>query len=262
MRLFTFKRKSRKSDGPLGPAGVRHSPDVLALAELAAELPEELRQRAFTHYTWAEDDRDSYKRLAFIGDSVLNLFIAEDLHARLPDSRPGQLTQIRARAVSGISCGEVGRDLGVPSILEAIEEPRLAGAVPTKVLLEATRPTAEITEALIGASYLTFGFERTRAAVLTAFEWRIQAGIEEPLDPKSMLQQLLIRRGTRVSYEVVSQSGSKHDPKFEVAVVADSRQIGKGIGRNKKAAEHAAAECALELLDMGQEASGVVHQAT
>jgi ribonuclease III len=223
--------------------------DVVALAALVSELPEDLWRQAFTHHTWVEDDRESYKRLAFIGDSVLGLFVAEHLNARFPDTKPGLLTQIRSRSVTGMSCKEVGCALGVPAALEAIEEPALARAVPTKTLLEAARPIAEITEALIGASHLTFGFARTRDPVLAAFEPQIRAGIESPLDPKTMLQQLLSRQGTEPSYEVASKTGSDIDPKFEVVVNVDTRPIGKGTGRSKKEAEHAAAACALEQLD-------------
>jgi ribonuclease III len=243
-------------DMPLGglKGGKRERSDeapassVRALGELVDGIPEEMRKKAFTHYTWVEDDRESYKRLAFIGDSVLGLFVAEELNARFPDSRPGLLTQIRSRAVSGVSCKEVGRTLGIPSQLEALKRPRLEKAVPTDVLLEAIRPVAEVTEALIGACYLTFGFERTRVAVLEAFEPRIQAGIEEPLDPKTLLRNLLSRRGDQAHYEVVSKLGSRFYPKFMVAAVVSSKRIGWGKGRSLKAAEQAAAEQALQHL--------------
>jgi ribonuclease-3 len=245
-------RKSRQGSSPqrlpIEPCG----PEVRDLAALVVELPEELWRQAVTHYTWIEGGGDSYKSLAFIGDSVLDLFIAEDLRARFPNRRSGWLTQIRSKAVSATSCKQVGQALGVPAALEAIEEPQLAKAVPTRVLLEAVRPIAEITEALIGAAHLTFGFERTRVPVLAAFEPQIQAGIEEPLDPKTMLHHRLSRHRLKATYEVVSRSGSRFDPKFEVAVIADSRQIGRGIGRSRKAAEHAAATSALDQLDTDQ----------
>jgi dsRNA-specific ribonuclease len=118
--------------------------------------------------------------------------------------------------------------------------------VQTEVLLEATRPTAEITEALIGGCHLTFGFERTRSAVLAAFEPQIQAGIKKPLDPKSLLQNLLARRSTTVTYEVLSESNA---PRWKVAAIVDFERVGEGEGRTKKEGEHAAAEDALESLD-------------
>ena len=159
--------------------------------ELIDGLPGELREQALTHYTWVDDDRDSYKRLALIGDSALSLFVAEDLHRRLPDSRPGTLTMVRSRAVCAASCAEVGCRLGIPQMLEELEESERCEAIPTEILVEASRPMAEMTEAMIGASYLTFGFDPARSAVLAAFGRQIQAGVERPRDPKSMLHELL-----------------------------------------------------------------------
>jgi len=89
--------------------------------------------------------------------------------------------------------------------------------------------------------------------VLAAFEGQIQAGIDAPLDSKSMLHELFGRRGKCVDYEVVSKTGPNQAPLFEVAAVVDSEQIGEGEGRSKKAAEHAAAEHALEALSSNQE---------
>ena len=154
---------------------------------------------------------------------------------------------VRSRAVCGVSCEEVGRELGVREVLGEMEKPTHKFAMPTKALLEATRPVAEITEALIGACFLTFGFEPTRAAVVAAFEPQILAGEESPLDPKSLLHQLF--KKTQVTYEVLSKSGSDHAPVFEVAAIVDFERVGEGEGRTKKEAEHAAAEDALESLD-------------
>lgn len=263
MRLRIPKPKSQRS-GPSTPSVVtprpplsiralkptpsQLHPDVLELAELIAELPAKLREQALTHYTWVKDDRDSYKRLAYIGDSLLALFVAEDLYGRFPNIHLGKLSMIRDRAVCGVSCGEVGRELGLPELLESLAEPKHVGAVPTEVLLKAPRPVAEMTEAMIGASRLTFGFERTRTAVLAAFERQIQASAKAPRSPKSMLHKFFARQQTRVDYEVVSKSGSDQAPKFQVAVVVDSERIGEGEGHNKKEAEHAAAKHALERL--------------
>jgi len=229
----------------------RSASDVPDLAGLIAQLPSDLRRRALTHYTWVDDDRHSYKRLALMGDSVLGLFVVEDLHARLPDSRPGTLTMVRSRAVCGVSCAEVGREMGIPAMLEALKESKHPEAIPTEVLVEASRPIAEMTEAMIGAAYLNFGFDPVRDPVLAAFERQIQAGVENPLDPKSMLHRLLSSRGTHAQYEVIAKTGSVHAPKFEVAAVVDSTHVGRGEGRTKREAEHAAAECALDYLEPG-----------
>jgi ribonuclease III len=221
---------------------------VEALAALIVELPEDLREQALTHSSWTEQRVDSYERLAFLGDSVLGLSVASELFERFPDIDSGGLTKIHNQAVSGVSCAEVGRLLGVEEMLRANEPEDLTVAIPVEVLLDGERPLPEATEALIGACYLAYGFERVSAAVAVAFEPRIEFASETRIDFKSALQELLARRGAHVSYEVIAATGPPHRRTFEVAAIVDSEQVGEGSGRSKKAAEQAAAEQAFKRL--------------
>ena len=134
-------------------------------------------------------------------------------------------------------------------MLRASRTRGVAAAIPAEVLLGGGRPLPEATEALIGACYVAFGFERTAAAVAEAFEPRISLAVETRIDFKSALQELLARRGARVTYEVTAVSGPPHQRTFEVAAIVDSEQVGTGAGRSKKAAEQVAAEEALKRLD-------------
>jgi ribonuclease III len=218
---------------------------VAALSALIDELPEELRRQALTHSSWTERRIDSYERLAFLGDSVLGLSVASELLERYPAIAAGGLTKIHNQAVSGVSCAAVGRELGVPEMLRGSEPGEVTAAIPAAVLLDGERPLPEATEALIGACYLAFGFERTAAAVTAAFEPRIEHASETRIDFKSALQELLARRGARVSYEVVAATGPPHRRTFEVVAIVDSERVGSGEGRSKKAAEQLAAEQAL-----------------
>jgi ribonuclease III len=222
---------------------------VAALSALIEELPAELRRRALTHSSWTERRVESFERLAFLGDSVLALAVATELFERFDGVDSGGLTKIHNQAVSGVSCAAVGRQLRVPEMLRAGEPEDVIAAIPAAVLLEGERPLPEATEALIGACYLAFGFERTADAVVAAFEPRIELATETRIDFKSALQELLARRGARVSYEVVAATGPPHRRTFEVAAVVDSERVGIGEGRSKKAAEQVAAERALAQLD-------------
>ncbi|HVY78197.1 MAG TPA: putative dsRNA-binding protein [Solirubrobacterales bacterium] len=217
-----------------------------ALAELIADLPDDLRRQALTHSSWTEARAESYERFAYLGDSVLALAVARTLIERFPGIDAGGLTKIHNQAVSGVSCAEVGRELGVPEMLRAAEPDDMPVGIPAEVLLSGERPLPEATEALIGACFLAFGFERTAAAVSEAFAPRIEHAAETRVDFKSALQEALARRRLRVSYEVTGESGPPHRRRFEVAAIVDSRRVGEGEGRSKKAAEQAAAEQALK----------------
>lgn len=223
-------------------------PEIEALAALIEELPDELRQQALTHSSWTERRVASFERLAFLGDSVLGLAVASQLHQRFQSVAAGGLTKIHNQVVSGVSVAAVGRQLEVPEMLRANQPGDVQAAIPAEVLLEGERPLPEATEALIGACYLAFGFERTAAAVAAAFAPRIEHASETRIDFKSALQELLARRGSRVTYEVVAANGPPHRRTFEVVAIVDSERVGTGEGRSKKAAEQVAAEQALSQL--------------
>jgi ribonuclease-3 len=218
---------------------------VAALSALIAELPEELRRQALTHSSWTERRVDSFERLAFLGDSVLGLAVATHVYRQFEKLAAGGLTKVHNQAVSGVSCADIGLQLEVPEMLRANEPEEVVGAIPAEVLLEGGRPLPEATEALIGACYVAFGFERTAAAVAAAFEPRIELASETRIDFKSALQELLAQRGARVTYEVIAATGPPHRRTFEVVAIVDEEQVGTGKGRSKKAAEQVAAEEAL-----------------
>lgn len=218
---------------------------VAALSALIAELPDDLCGQALTHSSWTERRVDSFERLAFLGDSVLGLAVATRVFENFEDLAAGGLTKVHNQAVSGVSCADVGLQLGVPDMLRENEPDDVVAAIPAEILLEGGRPLPEATEALIGACYLAFGFERTAEAVAEAFEPRIELASETRMDFKSALQELLARRGARVTYEVIAATGPPHRRTFEVAAVVDSERVGTGTGRSKKAAEQLAAEEAL-----------------
>ena len=218
---------------------------VASLSALIAELPDDLRRQALTHSSWTERRVDSFERLAFLGDSVLGLAVATRVFETFEDLAAGGLTKVHNQAVSGVSCADIGMQLGVPEMLSENEPDDMVAAIPAETLLEGGRPLPEATEALIGACYVAFGFERTAEAVAEAFEPRIELASETRIDFKSALQELLARRGARVTYEVIAATGPPHRRTFEVAAVVDSEQVGTGKGRSKKAAEQLAAEQAL-----------------
>lgn len=216
------------------------------LAELIEALPDDLRRRAVTHSSWVGHRADSYGRLAFIGDGVLGLAVAEHLYRRYQRADIGRLTKVHGQAVSGRACAEVAEALGLPARLREAGPSDPEGGIDPEGLVASERALASVCEAMIGACYLHHGFEATTEATVAAFAPQIELASETMLDFKSALQELLAREGTRVTYEVVQEVGPPHDRRFEVVALSGDEVIGKGEGRSKKAAEQAAAAEALE----------------
>jgi ribonuclease III len=224
----------------------RSAPEQGTLEELLEALPEDLYDQAFTHASWADHRAESYERLAFLGDVVLSLAVSTDLLPRFERYGAGRLTKVRAQAVSGPSCAQVALELDVPARLRAAA-PKGVGRG-AEVLVESERVLASVCEAIIGAAYLAFGNERTAPAVVEAFAPAVQEALDHPEDYKSLLQERLAQRSERVAYRTVEESGPAHERRFAVVAEVDSREVGRGVGKTKKAAEQEAAAAALEAL--------------
>jgi ribonuclease-3 len=219
------------------------------LGELLELLPDELAVPVFTHSSWTDRRSDSYERLAFLGDSVLALAVTSHLYPRLEAERfgAGRLTKIRAQAVSGRSCKSVAERLGIPERLRDAAPEGASGSV--SLLIGTERVLASVIEAVIGACFLEFGYERTAGAVVRGFREEIDNALENPVDFKSALQERLARRGALVSYDVIEEQGPPHDRVFSIAATVGGVEVGRGSGRSKKDAEQEAAHAALEALE-------------
>src|ERR671914_2595754 len=227
---------------------LRRSKPPETLAELLDELPDDLRRQALTHASWAEHRAESYERLAFIGDVVLSLAVSNHLYPRFERYGAGRLTKVRAQAVSGASCARVARGLGVPEELRAAAPEGTTGRS-AEMLVASERVLASICEAIIGAAYLAYGFERTCAATVESFRAEIEEALEHPVDYKSVLQERLARRAEIVTYRTVSEEGPAHDRSFIVVAEVEGEELGRGEGKTKKSAEQEAALHALDALE-------------
>jgi ribonuclease III len=172
---------------------------------------------------------------------VLGLAVSTDIYPRFPRFGAGRLTKLRAQAVSRQACAGVARELGLPErVLAAAPDDREAAA-----LVESDRILASVCEAVIGAAYLAFGYERVAPAVIEAFSDQVDEALARPVDFKSVLQERLAQRGELVSYRIEAEDGPPHERSFVAVAEVAGELRGRGEGKTKKAAEQ---EAALEAL--------------
>jgi ribonuclease-3 len=207
-------------------------------------LPEESAERVFTHSSWAAERAESYERLEFLGDSVLELAIAHELYDRYPDFTEGRLAKIRSHVVSRASCAVVAREL---ELGERLAE-RALETVPDELerLVRNRNVLAALLEAALAALFLEHGFAPIERAVVDAFAGRLEYALTSHVDHKTELQEALARQGRQVSYTVLEVEGPPHDRSFTCAAVIGGERLGVGTGRSKKAAEQEAAREVLE----------------
>jgi ribonuclease-3 len=215
-------------------------------------LPPERAAIAFTHSSWAADRTESYERLEFLGDSVLELAMAHELYARYPDFSEGRLAKIRSHVVSRASCAVVARELDLGARLSAQSGDLQAEEI--ERLSKNRNVLAALLEAVLGALFLEHGFPAVEDAVVNAFAARVEYALTTYVDHKTELQEALARTGKQVSYVVLTAEGPPHDRHFTCAAIVGGEQLGVGEGKSKKAAEQEAAREALETLEHGNPA--------
>ncbi len=219
-----------------------------ALSELQIRLGYAFRQtnllqQAVTHRSFSADHNE---RLEFLGDSVLNLSVANLLYAQLSRLPEGDLSRVRANLVKQDTLHQLAKTLDLSSVMRLGEgEMRSGGQNRPSILADAL-------EAIIGAVYLDGGYPDAQALVERLFA---QVDIKPDMqavgkDPKTELQEWLQgRKFALPKYTVVGTSGAAHRQQFEVSCeVTELRQTQLGSGASRRAAEQAAAAAMLQIL--------------
>lgn len=187
------------------------------------------------------------ERLEFLGDALVNLFIAEALFARWPNADEGALTRARAELVRESALAPIARTLDLGSHLTLGPGELKSGGHRRDSIL------ADALEALVAAIYLDAGFDICRATVLPWFE-PAMAALPPPnkvgKDAKTRLQEWLQGRQKPLPvYALLEESGEEHARTFRVScTLAEPAMVTDGTGSSRRAAEQVAAEAALARL--------------
>lgn len=197
---------------------------------------ESLVEEALAHRSFSSTN---YERLEYLGDSLLNFVIADEIHARFPELDEGALSRLRASLVRGTTLAQIARELELGEFLRmGVGELRSGGFNRDSTL-------ADLVESIIGAAYRDSDFDTAKALVLSLFHDRLEntAPAEELKDPKTRLQELLQGRGLeRPIYTVVKTEGKSHELSFTVTCQIESHNITiSSVATSRRKAEQAAA---------------------
>jgi ribonuclease III len=224
---------------------VAKQPAALVAAALGHEFDsKELLAEALTHRSLAAEEPGEVanERLEFLGDAVLGLVVATELHTRYSLTE-GEMSMTRAAVVNEATLAALAESLGVGAALRLGKGEDASGGRNKPPIL------ADALEALIGAVYLDAGFKKARKVVLRHWSSVIDERAVSPgeRDYKTRLQEVLAQSGTVPEYAIVA-SGPDHERSFRATVVVAGRVAGTGAGTSKKRAQQAAARRALEAL--------------
>jgi ribonuclease-3 len=210
-----------------------------------------LLRQALTHPSVAHEQGRMVRhnqRLEFLGDAVLGLVLTRELYDKFPEVSEGPLTKARAQMINRRTLADQAKQISLQDylILSRGEEANRGRSRASAL--------ADAFEALIGAVFLDGGFEEARAFLLRSFRRAFgELTVIPTLDnPKGELQEILQAKSPDAPlYEVVRATGPDHDRDFECVVSHGGVELGRGLGKSKKAAESEAAIAALKSLRPG-----------
>jgi ribonuclease-3 len=208
----------------------------------------ELLDIALTHDSYAYERKRpassppvSNERLEFLGDAVLGHAVAHALYERYPDEPEGMLSRRRAAIVSRDVLAATARRIDAGPLLLLGKGEAAAGGEQRPSIL------AGVFEALVGAVYLSEGFDA--AAAFVARELLAHTREPDAADPKTALQEYAQARFKKApTYAVTLEAGPAHARTFTIAVSVGGKVMGTGTGSTKKQAQAEAAAQALRTL--------------
>jgi len=199
-----------------------------------------LFETAFTHTSYCNENKntESYERLEFLGDKVLDFIVSEYLYKNR-HLFEGEMTKIRASHVCEDALAEYSLNSHFDEYLKLGKGEENTGGRCKKAIL------ADSFEAFIGALYLDQGIEKAKEFVNNTVIKSINENEELFNDYKSELQELVQTNKKSLEYVLTRETGPSHDKEFEVNVIVENIVYGTGIGKTKKEAEQNAAKDAL-----------------
>lgn len=201
----------------------------------------ELLLEALTHRSASSRNNE---RLEFLGDSILNFVIADELFRLYPKHPEGDLSRIRASLVKKEGLALVANDLALGDYLVLGSGELKSGGYRRASIL------ADAVEAIFGAVYLDGGFDACRQLILRLYQDQIKHIPDPSLlkDPKTRLQELLqAEKFDLPDYELISVTGKSHQQVFHIACKVEQLGIHtRGEAASRRKAEQIAAKAAID----------------
>ena len=199
-------------------------------------------------------ESDSYEKLEFLGDRVLELVVVNYIYNRYVDTDEGFMTKLKTRIVTTKSLAMFAKHIGIDEylIISRHVEDKGEGRTNNRIL-------EDIFEAFIGAIFLNFNgdkidFNGYGFGICQTFLHNI---IEQVVDFEDLImnddnyKDILLRyfqHNFKITpkYVQLESNGPSHSRQFIMGVLdKDGGIIGKGIEKSKKKAEQEASRKAL-----------------
>lgn len=201
----------------------------------------DLYSQAFTHTSYANEVKcESYERLEFLGDAILELIISEYLYKNT-SYEEGKMTKLRSHYVCENALYEYSVKLGLNEYIKLGKGQLEQDGKHCKAIV------ADIFESFIAAMFLDSGLKEVKKFIYNYVIPIIESNtLDFFSDYKSKLQEFVQTDKKSLEYILVNEEGPAHNKTFEIEVRINGILYGKGIAKSKKEAEQMAAKDALE----------------
>ena len=207
-----------------------------------------LLQTALTHTSYANEKHvESYEKLEFLGDSILEFLSSKYIYNNYPKLKEGEMTKVRATVVCEDSLYKVAQKHNFSDFL-------LLGKSETSSTTDKTKKAimADTVEAIIAAMFFDSGIGQSEKFIIENLKEAIELATKHvgEKDYKTVLQEMLQRQGSvNIEYIIIKETGPDHDKSYTAEVKCNGNFLAAGEGRTKKAAEMQAAQKAIEKLE-------------
>lgn len=195
----------------------------------------ELLLTALTHSSYAnENNCESYERLEFLGDAVLELATSEYFYLYYKGDE-GKMTKTRASYVCEEALNEYSKAIGLDEHIRygnGVQE-----GLPSIV--------ADCFESVLAVVFLEHGYSVAKKYVLDIIKPYVEEGVKFIEDYKTYLQEVLQSQQKTLEYVVTSEEGPQNDKTYTVECLVEGLVLGRGAGHSKKEAEQNAAKDAI-----------------
>ncbi len=208
---------------------------------------------AFNHRSNANLSHPKYQsneRLEYLGDAVLSMIVGDFVFRKYPYASEGFLTKMRSKIVQRRSLNELAYNLKLDDLLSMFNPTRISNTMMGNAL-----------EALVGAVYLDYGFEKTRRFVIRKIllpfvDFRQLEQFDD--NYKSQLLEYCQKENVQIHFQLLERSKVHKRDCFKVAVLIEGKKVGEATEFSKKSAEQLASYHALVKMGLLDEHNGYI----
>ncbi len=192
----------------------------------------DLLKVALTHTSYSnEHNVESYERLEYLGDAVLEIVCSDYLYKNT-NYPEGEMSRLRSLYVCENALYEYSKEINLKDYIYL-----------GNGMIEANKTIiADVFEAVIAVIYLEKGLDVVKQLFNDLIVPYIKHHDDFLKDYKSLLQESVQTVKKSVTYKLIDESGPAHHKEFKVEVIIDDLVYGVGIGNSKKEAEQNAAK--------------------